>query len=73
MNKQKTFEEFLEDKFSEEFTGSKDGWEVSLDIWFAQLDVQEVIDYAEEWGYTIFEAGKLTALKELSDRMVTNG
>lgn len=53
MKNKQTFEEFLEEKYSEMYTGSKDGFEVSIDYWFSQLDVQEVIDYAEEWGELI--------------------
>lgn len=46
----KTFEEFLQDKFMEDYHGTKDNCEDAEERWFENLDVQEVIDYAEEWG-----------------------
>ena len=51
MTKQ-TFTEYLENIFADQCTCTKDKYEEALDRWFAELDVQEVIDYAEEWGKT---------------------
>lgn len=50
-----SFESFLEDKFHDkrEWNGvgiTKDNFEDGVDQWMSQLDVQEVIDYAQEWG-----------------------
>lgn len=44
-----SFETFLEEKFTEQYTGNRGDWETALDNWMSQLDVQELIDYAEEW------------------------
>lgn len=45
-----TFEEYLEEQFSKNYSGIKDDWETSLENWESQLDVQELIDYAQAWG-----------------------
>ena len=45
-----TFEDFLTEKFGERYSGTKDYWETAQDNWFAQLDVQELIDYGQEYG-----------------------
>ena len=45
-----TFNEFLEEKFMETYIGTKDNAEGAFDNWLENLDLQEVIDYAEEWG-----------------------
>ena len=46
----KTFEEYLEEEFAKDYRGLDDDMPDSLDTWMSNLDVQEVIDYAEEWG-----------------------
>jgi hypothetical protein len=53
--KNKTFEEYLEDKFYASYTGIKDNAEEGLDRWLSQLDVQEIIDYAQEWGNSLIK------------------
>lgn len=46
-----TFEEFLQERFLEvEGTWNKDQFEAAYDRWSSNLDVQEVIDYAEQYG-----------------------
>lgn len=48
----KTFEQFLEEKYDEIDNDSNNmnkEFESRRDAWFENLDVQEVIDYAEEW------------------------
>ncbi len=46
----KSFEDFLQDKFFQTNNPTKDDFEDEFDSWRSQLDVQEVIDFAEEWG-----------------------
>lgn len=55
-----TFESYLEEKFNEELEIggvpiTKDNYEAMSDRWFESLDVQEVIDLAEEWGKTLIK------------------
>ena len=66
--KRESFEEFLEAQFSENFTGSKDGWEVSLDYWYSTLDTQEVIDMGEEYGHKMYNLGVADTMKKLEDQ-----
>ena len=54
-NNMTTFQQFLEDKFMEndEIGGmpiTKDNYESISESWFENLDVQELIDYGEEYG-----------------------
>lgn len=44
----KTFESFLQHKFLEEYHGDKEHFEDAYETWLSELDIQEVIDYAEE-------------------------
>ncbi len=58
--KTQTFEEYLEEQC---FTGENnmvldDDMPDFLDNWIGNLDVQEVIDYAEEYGKKMYLAGK---------------
>lgn len=55
MNKIKTFQDFLEDKFMDlrEIGGmpiTKDNFESMSETWFENLDVQELIDFGQEYG-----------------------
>lgn len=43
------FREFLLDKFAEQYAGLDDDMPDSEADWFMNLDVEEVIDYAEKW------------------------
>jgi|LakMenE18May11ns_1017448.scaffolds.fasta_scaffold8727252_2 hypothetical protein len=47
----KTFEQFLEDKCPCHTNNSPEGFE----RWLEQLDVQEVMDYAEDYGKYVKE------------------
>jgi hypothetical protein len=48
----KTFEEFLQEKHAEQYQGLDDEMADDCDNFIANLDVSEVIEYAEEWGET---------------------
>lgn len=51
--KYQSFEDFLEDKHGEDYMGTDDDMPDAYENWMSNLDVQEVIDYAEEWGKVI--------------------
>ena len=64
----KTFEDFLQDKFMDlrEIGGMpimKDNAEDMFDNWLSNLDGQEYMDFAEEWGEKRFLDGKELVLK----------
>lgn len=44
-----TFEEFLVGKHAEQYSGVDDDMGEDFEDWSSRLDVQEVMDYAEEW------------------------
>lgn len=48
-----SFEDYLIGRFMNQYTGTKDNYENDLDRWMSKLDVQEVIDYAEQWAGTL--------------------
>lgn len=48
--KYQTFEEFLKEKHMEDYHGTDDDAPDAFDHWITQLDTQEVMDFAEEWG-----------------------
>lgn len=48
MNKTQTFEDFLRDKHAKNYMGTDDNMSDSFDTWMGNLDIQEVIDFAEE-------------------------
>jgi len=67
-----TFQQFLEEKFNEndEIGGmpiTKDNCEDMLDVWFQDLDVQELIDFGEEYGkYVAYQT-----LSDIGDKITT--
>lgn len=67
MSNIKTFQEFLEEKCDESESDviSKDNFESVTDRWFENLDVQELIDYGEEYGkYVEYET-----VSDLQDKL----
>lgn len=67
-----TFQEFLEEKFMDlrEVGGmpiTKDNYESMSESWFSNLDVQEVIDFGDEYGkYVAYETAS-----DISDKITT--
>ena len=64
-----TFEQYLEEKFmnQREVGGiaiTKDNYESLSDNLFESLDVQEVINYAQEWGNDLYQKGFDKAIDE---------
>ena len=50
----KNFTEYLQDIFMEDYHGTKDQCEDAFDGWLANLDTEELIDYAD-----LFAEGKV--------------
>ena len=68
----KTFQEFLEDKFMDlrEIGGipiTKDNYESISESWFEGLDVQELIDFGEEYGRLV----AYETASNISDKITT--
>lgn len=51
--KRQTFEDFLQEKHGEDYHGTDDDMPDAYDYWSSNLDVQQVCDYAQEWGNTL--------------------
>lgn len=66
----KTFEEFLEEKYDELDNDSNNmnvEFEGRLDRWFSNLDVEELINYGEEYGKYI----EYETISDLQDKLCT--
>lgn len=64
-----TFNEFLEEKCDEQESDiiNKDNYEAVADRWFENLDVQELIDFGEEYGrYVAYETAS-----DIGDKITT--
>jgi hypothetical protein len=48
--RKETFEDFLQEKHAEVYTGLDDEMADACNDWIGELDVQEVIDFAEEYN-----------------------
>lgn len=53
----KNFEEFLQEEFMKQFTGTKDQMEQAEEIWFEKLDVSELIDYGQMFAVECYQLG----------------
>lgn len=65
----KSFQEFLEEKCEESESNimTKDNYETVADRWFENLDVQELIDFGEEYGkYVEYET-----VSDIQDKLCT--
>jgi len=51
-----TFENYLRGRHADQYTGLDDDMLDDCGEWMAELDVQELIDYAETWG-KLYAAG----------------
>lgn len=45
-----SFEEYLKEVHMSDYTGTDDDAPDAYEAWVAELDTQEVIDYADLWG-----------------------
>ncbi len=48
-----SFEDFLKEKHAKNYTGTDDDMPDAFDNWLGQLDGQEYMDFAQEWGDSI--------------------
>lgn len=44
-----TFQEYLQDKHAEEYMGFDDDMPDAFDAWLCDLEIDYVIEYAQEW------------------------
>ena len=48
--KPQTFEEYLAEQFMKEYHGDKDHYEDAYDNWLSDLEVDTIIQLAQQWG-----------------------
>ena len=53
-----TFESFLQDKHGDQYIGLDDDMPDDYENWLMNLDIQEVIDWAEEWHKKLQQEGQ---------------
>lgn len=51
--KRQTFEDFLQEKHAENYNGTDDDMPDAYEAWVCELDLEEVITWAQEWGNTL--------------------
>lgn len=51
--KRQSFEDFLQEKHMDDYHGTDDDAPDAYEMWCSNLDVQEVMDMAQEWGDTL--------------------
>lgn len=65
-NISQSFEEFLEEIFSNNYSGTDDDMPERFDTWISNLDIQDVIDYAALYGKQCYVDGKKEIIKVTS-------
>lgn len=68
MKKYQEFEKYLEDRWEPEGVLDDDMPDAFND-YLAELDVQEVMDSAEEWGSKMYDLGRLNGMDEVLEKM----
>ena len=53
-----TFEEYLEQIHAEDYTGLDDDMPDRFDSWLTDLQVDDLMTYAQEWGDTRYKEGR---------------
>ena len=48
-----SFEDYLKDRHASNYMGTDDDMPDASDNWMANLDIEEVIAYAEDWAKTL--------------------
>lgn len=48
-----SFEDYLKDRHASNYMGTDDDMPDASDNWMADLDIEEVIAYAEDWAKTL--------------------
>lgn len=52
--KYQPFEDYLQEQHAENYTGTDDDMPDAFEAWVSNLDVSEVMDFAEAWGSGIY-------------------
>jgi hypothetical protein len=67
----RTFEQFLEDRHAEIYHGLDDDMVDAFDKWLSELDNDQLISYANDYGIRMFAVGKSERFwKEWKDKII---
>jgi len=55
--KHQSFEDYLGDIHAEDYMGTDDNMSDAFDTWVSNLDAQELIDHAENYGHKVYFEG----------------
>lgn len=55
---QTPFRDFLQEKHAEDYHGTDDGMPDSFDAWLSNLQVDDFLEYGDEFVFTLPKAGK---------------
>ncbi len=64
--KKQTFQEYLEEQHMKGYHGTDDDSPDAFEAWVTNLQVDDIMDYAENWGMQVYESGFITG--ELMER-----
>lgn len=67
MTKKITFEDYLKDVHAKDYTGTDDDMPDDFESWVGELDVQEVMDFAEIYGLIQNKAGYQEAVDKYNE------
>jgi len=59
-----SFEEYLKEEHAKVSTAFDDDMPDAFEHWLAEMDMDDVIGFAEEWGSLIFDWGQLQEAKK---------
>lgn len=62
---QQTFEDYLQDVHAKHYSGTDDDMSEECETWLSEIDVQDIMDYAEIYGRSQFTEGKKYMLNEI--------
>lgn len=63
-----TFEEYLQEQHSKHYTGTDDDMPEKYEAWLGNMDVSDIIEWADIYGRTQFTAGTQSLLDELKNK-----
>jgi len=69
INIMKTFEEYLQEIHAQDYHGTDDDMPDSFDEWLTDLQVDDVIAYANRWGRTLLGLEPEESFKETYERI----
>ena len=70
-NKYQTFESYLEEVCPDTGRGGADGAQKAYEYWMDNVDVSDIMEYAERWGKLMYLQGERDSLAETIEKINT--